>query len=75
MQLYLLEERPENDDFSKETPFYTLAERAKDNDSTYKFNNYPRGRFFYFARNLDVPNPDHIIEFNEIFVFALRNQS
>ena len=55
--MYLLDERPANDDYSKETPIYTLSEDAKSNDEEYVFEKLERGRFFYFARNTDIIAP------------------
>ena len=67
-QLYLLDERPANDDYSMKTPFYTMSEDAKSIDETYKFEKIERGRYFYFAKKRDVTNS---MELSEIFIYRL----
>ena len=66
-----MDARPENDDLSGQTPIYTLAEDAKSSDETYTMSKVEKGRYFYFARNLDVEDINKNLEANEVFVFAL----
>ena len=70
--MYLLAERPENDDYTAQTPIYILAENAKSNNETYTLDQVRKGRYFYFARNTDVTNIDNNLEANEISVFAIN---
>ena len=69
--MYVLDERPANDDYSKETAVFTLSEDAKSNDEEYKFEKLGIGRYFYLARNTDAPVVDKILELVEIFVYGL----
>ena len=70
--MYLLDERPLNDDCKNEVAVYVLSTDASSKDETYEFTNVKTGRYFYWTRNPRVSNGDWFLEAKEIMLLGFH---